>query len=365
MAKSPKHSQRPVGAAAAATFVHAYTVWPARNTFCCWGFITGPNRTRSEHVRMAHHGGRWGSSSTRGACARQGCAAATRRQRGLLAPLCLAGGVVHRPRHPAANPTHLQEAAQPPLYALCRRGARVFTDTWCMTCHLPAAPRVALPGLRQLRARRDHHCPLARAPPAGRNYAFFILFLVSISLSPEPSVQLSGAWQRAGLPARHCEPGRAGKPVQLHPQRLRWCWASSCGLPAYHPRRHLGSPKETSKGRKNGAKRMSVSQRRMLPSWQSEIDPRRPCPSAEWSSTQLQGRPHDQPYPTLSAYGLAITDLQRGGGPAPGLEWYLRWMLVVSHTRPYATVVSTRFACPTGHTSWIGTAWERELAAPC
>ena len=42
--ESPEVQPKTRGAAAVQRFVHAYTVWPARNTFCCWGFcMTGPN----------------------------------------------------------------------------------------------------------------------------------------------------------------------------------------------------------------------------------------------------------------------------------------------------------------------------------
>ena len=171
--------------------VREYTVWPARNTFCCWGFcMTGPEEDFGPNTcawltvltPMALFFYVWGETLAREARLLLGVAVA-----------CFASSivwfVVTSFTDPGILPRNSDPAAQkqptPPLFRHRTDEEGVAcTDTWCTTCLIYRPPRAShCPDCDNCVRDFDHHCPFTRNCIGARNYPFFLAFLISVSLS--------------------------------------------------------------------------------------------------------------------------------------------------------------------------------------
>ena len=180
--------------AADTSFLHMvreYTVWPAKNVFCCWGyFMTGPEEDVGPNTcawltvitPMALFFYTWGDALAETSVPLlwviSACFASTILW--FLVTSFTDPGILPRNPDPLA---HTQPA--PPLYRhRTDEDGVVRTDTWCTTCFIYRPPRAShCPDCDNCVRSFDHHCPFTRNCIGARNYPFFLLFLISISLS--------------------------------------------------------------------------------------------------------------------------------------------------------------------------------------
>ena len=253
-----------------AGLVRAYTMWPTENTFCCWGFcMTGPEADCSPNMcawmmvllPMVIFFYLWEDvleeSSRPALCAVSACFVSTIVW--FLATSFTDPGIIAR------NPDRCQAA---PATALSQgQGGRrhdAHRHVVLDLLDLPPAARVALQRLRQLRSRFRPPLPFTRNCIGGRNYPFFLLFLLSVSFS------LGALLVSCLLLGNGPPPPRAGIEPEVG-QTLNvflmlfavFLSLIMWGFTGYHVSLVLSglTTKEHVKGRKNGAKRMDVCQR--------------------------------------------------------------------------------------------------------
>ena len=273
-----------------AGLVRAYTMWPTENTFCCWGFcMTGPEADCSPNMcawmmvllPMVIFFYLWEDvleeSSRPALYAVSACFVSTIVW--FLATSFTDPGIIARNPDPLAR-----EQPQPPLYRKVKEAdGTMRTDTWCSICLIYRPPRAShCSDCGNCVRDFDHHCPFTRNCIGGRNYPFFLLFLLSVSFS------LGALLVSCLLLGNGPPPPRAGIEPEVG-QTLNvflmlfavFLSLIMWGFTGYHVSLVLSglTTKEHVKGRKNGAKRMDVCQRLgtlcvcSLPP--SEIDPRR------------------------------------------------------------------------------------------
>lgn len=168
-------------------YVRAYTVWPSRNTFCCYGhFMTGPKEDFGPNacawglvlgiICLFFYV--WGGTLVNVSIPLLVflSSAFISTIFWFLATSFTDPGILLRKPAPANQ--------MPPLYRNRIEGDRTVTDTWCTTCHIYRPPRAShCPDCDNCVRDFDHHCPFTRNCIGARNYPFFILFLVSVSIS--------------------------------------------------------------------------------------------------------------------------------------------------------------------------------------
>ena len=286
-------SQQDTGSAAAVhantQLVRAYTVWPTKNVFCCWGHCmagpredTGPNTCAwlTMLAPMALFLYTWGEQ-------------VAHRLPFLLAAVlaCFTSSIVSLllvtftdpgilPRNP--DPDSIKQ--QPPIYRnRVDEDGTVCTDTWCSTCLIYRPPRAShCQDCDNCVRDFDHHCPFTRNCIGARNYAFFILFLISISLSLGALLFSCVVLAGDSLPASSLDQLEMSRVANFMlivfsvvMSLLLW------GFTAYHVSLVVAglTTKEHLKGRKNGTKRLSIAQRVECCSIPpSELEPRRLVP---------------------------------------------------------------------------------------
>lgn len=272
--------------------VRAYTVWPAKNVFCCWGFcMTGPEEDAGPNTcawlmvltPMALFFFTWGQ-------------ALAETSTGLLATiaLCFAStifwflvtsftdpGILARNPDPLA---HLHPA--PPMYRhRTEEDGTVRTDTWCTTCLIYRPPRAShCPDCDNCVRDFDHHCPFTRNCIGSRNYPFFLLFLISVSLSLAAllvsCLMLSGGMDDT-IVAQRAGPAAASLGALFNMVLIVFGIALSLmmwGFTGYHVSLVCAgmTTKEYIKGRRNGATRLDLCTRCHIAP--SELQPRRLVP---------------------------------------------------------------------------------------
>jgi palmitoyltransferase ZDHHC9/14/18 len=282
--------------------VREYTVWPAKNVFCCWGFcMTGPEEDVGPNTcawltvltPMALFFYTWGDTLAQTSTPLLG-----------IVVLCFASTIFWflvtsftDPGILARNPDPLAHLHPPPPLYRHRTDEEglVRTDTWCTTCLIYRPPRAShCPDCDNCVRDFDHHCPFTRNCIGARNYPFFLLFLISVSLSLGAlllSCMLLGGDTSAGGGSASGGSGLAGG---LGPGRelagvlnmslIVFAIALSLmmwGFTGYHISLVCSgqTTKEYIKGRKNGAQRMDLCARmgccQITP---SELHPRRLVP---------------------------------------------------------------------------------------
>ena len=188
-------------------------------------------------------------------------------------------GILARNPDPQA---HLQPA--PPQYRhRTDEDGIVRTDTWCTTCHIYRPPRAShCPDCNNCVRDFDHHCPFTRNCIGARNYPFFLLFLISVSLSLAVllincmllSGGLNGSYSRTRLYDGHLA-GTINLMLivfSIALSLLMW------GFTGYHVSLVCSgqTTKESIKGRRHGATRMTLCERMGCCSIRpSELYPRR------------------------------------------------------------------------------------------
>ena len=286
--------------------VHAWTVWPAKNVFCCFGYcMTGPEEDVGPNTcawltmitPMVLFFYVWGTELTE-----------------TLPPLftgvaaaCFGSSIIFLlitsftdpgilPRNP--DPQVLRQP-QPPMYRnRTDEYGNVQTDTWCTTCHIYRPPRAThCQDCDNCVRDFDHHCPFTRNCIGARNYGFFICFLSSLSLSL--AVLLCGCMLLGTVAENH---GTVlGKPLKEPLEGNRRLINFSLvafstfmgmmiwGFTAYHLTLVIGgmTTKEHIKGRKHGAKRLTVMDR-CCAIQPSELEPYKLVPD-----------PYDRPPPRV------------------------------------------------------------------
>lgn len=278
--------------------VREYTVWPARNVFCCWGFcMTGPEEDVGPNMcawltvltPMALFFYTWGDALAQASTALL-----------VVVLLCFASTIFWflvtsftDPGILARNPDPLAHLhPPPPLYRhRTDEDGIVRTDTWCTTCLIYRPPRAShCPDCDNCVRDFDHHCPFTRNCIGARNYPFFLLFLISVSLSLG-ALLLSCVLFSGGGDASVASASRAGghgpSPELgglLNMALIVFSIALSLmmwGFTGYHISLVCSgqTTKEYIKGRKNGARRMDLCSRMgccsIVP---SELHPRRLVP---------------------------------------------------------------------------------------
>ena len=200
------------------------------------------------------------------------------------------------PRNP--DPQVLRQP-QPPMYRnRTDEYGNVQTDTWCTTCHIYRPPRAThCQDCDNCVRDFDHHCPFTRNCIGARNYGFFICFLSSLSLSL--AVLLCGCMLLGTVAENH---GTVlGKPLKEPLEGNRRLINFSLvafstfmgmmiwGFTAYHLTLVIGgmTTKEHIKGRKHGAKRLTVMDR-CCAIQPSELEPYKLVPD-----------PYDRPPPRV------------------------------------------------------------------
>ena len=167
----------------------SYLVWPARNTFCCWGHLmTGPPEDLLPNtcawvtilVPMTLFLYTWSGTLMRSSppllCFVLACFSSTIFW--FLVTTFSDPGILPRNTEPPGRPA-------PPLYRerIDDAGA-IVTDTWCHTCRIYRPPRASHCSDCDNCVRDfDHHCPFTRNCIGARNYSSFIAFLMSVSVS--------------------------------------------------------------------------------------------------------------------------------------------------------------------------------------
>ena len=266
--------------------VRHYTVFPTKNTFCCWGFCmtgpvadVGPNGCAwiSILLPMAIFSALWGERLVQTSPLLLGavwtCFAST-----ILSLLVVSftdPGILPRDMDAPSKP-------QPPLYRnRTDDDGTTITDTYCTTCRIYRPPRSShCPDCDNCVRDFDHHCPFTRNCIGARNYAFFILFLVSVSLS------LAALLFSCSIFYNEAKEGSEIRSV-INLALLLFSVVMGLmlwGFTAYHVSLVISglTTKEYIKGRKHGATRMSIVRRLeccCLPA--SELDVRAwvPAPS--------------------------------------------------------------------------------------
>jgi len=280
--------------------VREYTVWPGKNTFCCWGwFMTGPEEDVGPNtcawvlvlLPMALFYYTWGEAIARISITLLGAITA-----------CFASTIISfvitsftDPGILARNPDPLARKQGPPPAHRQRIDETGFavTDTWCHTCLIYRPPRAShCHDCNNCVRDFDHHCPFTRNCIGARNYPWFVLFLVSVSVSLGvllgACVILSGETEGALALDRSAGTVLTHAPTELRKllnlgliifslllALLMW------GFTGYHVSLVLSglTTKESIKGQKHGAKRMSICQRiECCTGIPSEIHPRRLVP---------------------------------------------------------------------------------------
>ncbi|KAL1523494.1 hypothetical protein AB1Y20_018432 [Prymnesium parvum] len=274
--------------------VRAYTVWPARNTFCCYGHcMTGPKEDFGPNVCawatilgiIALFFYVWGLTLVRVSVPLLVflSSAFISTIVWFLATSFTDPGII--PRNP--NPGAL--AQMPPLYQNRVEDGRTVTDTWCTTCSIYRPPRAShCPDCDNCVRDFDHHCPFTRNCIGARNYPFFILFLVSVSIS------LGGLIFSCFVLAGSVELNDGVLDPRAYPWQLNGFINTALifaaialalvlwGFTAYHLTLLITgfTTKERLKGRKNGAKSISIVER-VACLEPSELEPRRKIPNPE------------------------------------------------------------------------------------
>jgi len=283
--------------------VREYTVWPAKNTFCCWGFcMTGPTEDVGPNTcawvtvlaPMALFFYVWGEtlSITSGLLLAVVVVCFASTIFWFVATSFTDPGILPRNPDPLAH-----KQPTPPLFRhRTAEDGTVCTDTWCTTCLIYRPPRAShCPDCDNCVRDFDHHCPFTRNCIGARNYPFFLNFLISVSLSLAALLfscllLSSGITRTINRPSsgEHEVAGLINLGLVLFAvvlSLLMW------GFTGYHISLVCSglTTKEHIKGRKHGAKRILVGERieccRMLP---SELHPRRLVP-ANWRATVVSG----------------------------------------------------------------------------
>jgi hypothetical protein len=279
--------------------LRSYMVWPARNTFCCWGYLmTGPPEDLLPNmcawvtivVPMTLFLCTWATTLYDASLP-------------LLAFVlaCFSSTIfwflVTTFSDPGILPRNTDSPGArgpaPPLYRerIDDDGA-IVTDTWCHTCRIYRPPRASHCSDCDNCVRDfDHHCPFTRNCIGARNYSCFIAFLVSVSVSLAVLLIVP---MLSGVPVEE-EPGdEQSGPVLRPPPDLGigpilntslLVFAIVLSLPlwtftGYHVALVCSghTTKEHLKGRKHGARKLLCSRLLCCNTSPSEIHPRKFVP---------------------------------------------------------------------------------------
>lgn len=275
--------------------VPAWTVWPSKNVFCCWGHCMfgppediGPNVCAWASILcpMLLFNYVWGDALL-----------ATVSPAVLAFILLCFGSTIFwflvttftDPGVLARNPDPLPPDPPPPLYrSRTDEDGNTVTDTWCTTCLIYRPPRAShCPDCDNCVLDFDHHCPFTRNCIGRRNYPPFVAFLISVSLSL--GVLLFGS---LFLPEELAHGGAANALLMLFSVILSLCmW----GFTGYHISLVCTgrTTKEYIRGRKNGARAMGCCERLECCGVPSELKPRALVPV-------LRYREHGSGVPIIS-----------------------------------------------------------------
>lgn len=303
-ARGAGESSSDAASAAPQQLVRSYLVWPARNTFCCWGHcMTGPTEDLWPNtcawftilIPMILFLYTWAGTLMRVSQSLLWLVLVTFGSTifWFMATAFTDPGVIPRSTEPVAKPA-------PPLYRerIDDDGA-IVTDTWCHTCRVYRPPRASHCSDCDNCVRDfDHHCPFTRNCIGSRNYSFFIAFLVSVSASlglllacclmlagiPRPAADVEDPNATAG--GSSVDPGSL-EALGLGPliNSVLVVFAVVLSLPlwtftGYHVALVVSgfTTKEHLKGRKNGAKRLLCSRISCCTVTPSLLEPRKLVP---------------------------------------------------------------------------------------
>ena len=283
--------------------VREYTVWPAKNVFCCWGHcMTGPEEDVGPNTcawstvltPMALFFYVWGDQLAETSSILLGvvvtCFSSTIFW--FIVTSFTDPGILPRNDDPLAH-----KQPTPPLFrtvpANPATGEEGGTETWCTTCLIYRPPRAShCPDCDNCVRDFDHHCPFTRNCIGKRNYPYFLGFLISISASLAvllfSCLLFSGGFTPKPIQDTPREPDLAATINLLLELFAVVLSLMMWGFTAYHISLVCSglTTKEAIKGRKNGAKQMSICQRCYIQP--SDIHPRRLVPAnsraALWST---------------------------------------------------------------------------------
>jgi len=169
------------------TRVRAYTVWPSKNTFCCYGHcMTGPSDDCAPNVCA------WATTITPMVLFFYAWAEVLRRSSPIYLGLVVVSFsstlfwfVVTAFSDPGIIARQLPPDVTPPLNRMVTLSSgKKVSEVWCTTCHIyrPEGASHCRDCDNCVR-NFDHHCPFTRNCIGARNYASFVLYLLSVCLS--------------------------------------------------------------------------------------------------------------------------------------------------------------------------------------